>query len=310
MSPAKPERANILVGGALWLLCLGLARPHPLTFGWPLLLVLLGVLVLIPCGRLLFQQYFGLPGSVLAALLQIPAALALAISVQLEPGTIAASLAVPWLVVCGLMALHALKLWLAIGPDVAAARVALVGWLQIPIGAAWLFADRAAMQPMGFDGVIVRLTAAHFHFAGFLLPLMAGLLIARPGAGWIRFGAWGASGGVILVAAGITATKLGAPLAVESLFAAVFCLFVIVLSLGQILTACRLRNFWLLLSGLSLGLGMGFALLYALRLWLPLPWLHLPRMWAVHGSLQVFGFAACGLIGWWKEEPSRVNHRL
>jgi hypothetical protein len=43
-----------------------------------------------------------------------------------------------------------------------------------------------------------------------------------------------------------------------------------------------------------------FALLYALRLWIPLPRLHIPRMWAIHGSIQVFGFALCGLIGWWQ----------
>lgn len=298
MSTLRLEKVNIGAGAVLWLLCAWLARPNPLSLGWPLLLVLLGAFVLVPWGRLLFERHFALPGCHLICFFQTPAAMALAVSVQLEPGSVAAGLALPWLIVCGIMALHALTLWQTAGGKSLAARLALVGWLQIAVGGAWLFADRAGMQPMGFDGMIVRLTAAHFHFAGFLLPLMAGFLLRQPSALWVRLSAAGAAGGVILVALGITLTKLGGHPAMESVLAATFCLFVLGLGFGQVLAACRLGNRWLAASGLSLCMGMAFALLYALRLWLPLPWLHLPFMWAVHGSIQVFGFAACGLIGW------------
>ena len=80
-----------------------------------------------------------------------------------------------------------------------------------------------------------------------------------------------------------------------------FCVLVLGVALAQGLVAWRLGNFWLGASAFSLLVGMMLALLYALRIWLPLPWLHIPWMWAVHGSVQVFGFTVGGLVGWWRQ---------
>jgi hypothetical protein len=40
------------------------------------------------------------------------------------------------------------------------------------------------MRPLGFPDVIVLMTAVHFHYAGFALPLLAGL-VARELGGWL-----------------------------------------------------------------------------------------------------------------------------
>jgi hypothetical protein len=52
-------------------------------------------------------------------------------------------------------------------------------------------------------------------------------------------------------------------------------------------------------AGLSLLFGMGLALLYAARgQMLPLPWLDIPWMRALHGTANALGFALCGALGW------------
>lgn len=54
-----------------------------------------------------------------------------------------------------------------------------------------------------------------------------------------------------------------------------------------------------LLSGVSLFFGMALAAIYALRAFvLPLPWLDIPWMRALHGTLNAFGFGLCSMLAW------------
>jgi hypothetical protein len=78
------------------------------------------------------------------------------------------------------------------------------------IGALWLTLHQTNWRLVwNFDPLIVMLTAAHFHHAGFTLPLMAGLNAkARPGC-WTRFSCVAILLGVPLVAIGITCTHFG-----------------------------------------------------------------------------------------------------
>ena len=304
MSPVRLERANLAVGLVLWLGLLMVWQPHPMTPAWPLLLVMFGTSIVTPMARVVFRKHFEMQVTEFSkwpARLQIPSVLALAASVVTEPGMLAAALACPWLLKTLCVGYEGLKMFGGPGATLAR-RLALLGWMQLPVGGAWLFADRMALEPFGFDGQIVRLTAAHFHFAGLVLPLMAGLIAQHLRQRCIRVACVGASGGVLLVALGISLTKWGAPVEVECLLASAFCLMVLAVAMAQGLVAARLRNFWLGASALSLVAGMVLALLYAVRIWLPLPWLHIPWMWSVHGSVQVFGFTVAGLVGWWRQQ--------
>ena len=302
MSVRKIEGWNVLFGCLLWLGALLWERPHPLTFAWPLLMVLLGALVMVPAGRWLLIQHFheieNLRLSRWVALGQLPSALALLVSAQLTPCWASSLWVIPWQLVTLGMAWLAVRNW---GLASLGQRVALAGWLQIVVGGAWLLADRAALEPMGFDGQIVRLTAAHFHFAGFVLPLMAGLMVMQDATHWVRFTSVGAAGGVLLVALGITLTKLGLPVEWECGLALGFCGLVLAVAFAQMRLAVRLRNAWLLGSGVALFLGTCLAGIYASRIWLPCPWLQIPRMWALHGTLQAAGFAGVGIYGWYRQ---------
>ncbi len=83
-------------------------------------------------------------------------------------------LAIPWLLVTvGLAGRGARRLvgrglrdWAECSID--------AGALMLPIGAAWSFAWLAGLEPIGTRGIWVLLTAVHFHWAAFVLPIVVG----------------------------------------------------------------------------------------------------------------------------------------
>jgi hypothetical protein len=291
----RSELSNVLLGGALWLGVAIWMAPSPFDFGWPWLLVLLGAAVVVPLGRILTVAYFPeLRPSGWCGVTLVWAQSSLA-----SQRWLSAAAALPWLAVTGLMAWHALCAW---RKTALAGRVALWGWMQLAIGGAWCWADRSSLEPMGFDGVIVRLTAAHFHFAGFFLPLLAALLLQKSSSVSLKFAAVGSAAGVMFVALGITFSKLGAPIQVEAALALMFCGWVLWLGIHYWLRAVQLKNPFLVLSSMALLAGMLLAAGYAVRPWHHFPLLQLPFMWAVHGSLQVFGFTLFAIMGWLREK--------
>jgi cytochrome b561 len=291
----------------------GVMLPHPLTFGWPLLLTGVGAFLVVPwvlyllpkSGHAWLLPTISKPLSLWGLLV---CATCLLVSLLNSPSGLSGAFAVPWFAFTvrlgleTLLALHKTRRF-----DLASVAVA-VGCLQLSIGAAWLLADRFAWQPLGFDPVIVRLTAAHFHFAGFLLPVVAGWTVQEIPGRWLRWAVGIILVGVLLVATGITCTRMGLPVAIESVLALVFSIGVLVLAIGICRLGWQQRNGFLHLSGISLAVGMLFASAYALSFLLrfSLPILQLPFMWAIHGSIQVFGFALLGLVGWqmhWGKRP-------
>ena len=77
--------------------------------------------------------------------------------------------------------------------------------LYLPVGAVWALFDQFHFQPLGFSGIIVLLTAVHFHYAGFALPRLTGLWLARQRDRFVfQLSTWGVIAGVPLVAVGIT----------------------------------------------------------------------------------------------------------
>lgn len=80
MCNLRLERTNTIFGLVLWLaVMLGLC-PLPLSFDWPLGLILLGSLVLIPIARILLLRFFGGTDNTFgkwASWLQVPAGICL-----------------------------------------------------------------------------------------------------------------------------------------------------------------------------------------------------------------------------------------
>lgn len=158
-------------------------------------------------------------------------------------------------------------------------------------------------QPLGFDPVIVSLTAAHFHIAGFALTVIVRNMqevldprLAKPLA-------LAALLGMPLVAAGIVATKLGYASWLEQVAALGFLGYAAILAFLQFqLTFSTLfnreaRRLWQA-GTVCLLIGIALAGLYALRFQWPIAWINIPNLKLWHGTLNTLGFAWLSLMGW------------
>jgi uncharacterized protein (UPF0548 family) len=206
----------------------------------------------------------------------LPAALFGAISLSMETGNWAALLATPWLLLCFATSWSGRR---AVWP-------ALAGSLYLSVGAAWFWADRMGLNPMGFGDGIVRLTALHFHFAGFALPVLTGILLQIRDRWYVRCAAFGVVVGVPLTAIGITATQFRLGHWPETLAAATMSLSGLFTALVLLGLAFSWRSFALGLSGATLLFTMVLALMYGMRAFWPALALGLDGMRAVHGSLN------------------------
>lgn len=213
--------------------------------------------------------------------------------------------ALPWLLVRTRAAFCVLVWWVRHGVSGLADFCTRSARVFPAIGAAWLVANRAGWTPWNFDPLIVLLTAAHFHHAGFTLPLMAGLNAqARPGC-WTRFSCVAILAGVPLVAVGITCTHFGVMPFVEPFGVTILVLGALGVAVSQLLRGIEFRSglsIWtrtgFFISGASLLLAMVLALAFGLRYVVPGWALTMPQMWMIHGTLNAFGFGLFGILAW------------
>lgn len=319
MNGARAAGARAAVGAALWLAFLLLERPGPFEPGWIPALLLLAPLVLVPLGVGLAEASSpadrpagggnGPEGLLhLAATLQLPAAALLAASYLLRQGLLAAVLVLPWFGVSTLLALAGLLRLRERGlrAPLRGGDLALdAGLVYLVVGAAWAVSDRLGFRPLDFPAVIVLLTAVHFHFAGFVLPIVTGLAADRTGGRTAAVAVLGVVAGVPLVAVGITATQLGLGAWIEALAAWA------VAGAGALVAWLHLRlafrpghsplarALWTV-AALSLVGGMALAALYGSRFHLPaVRPVDIAWMQALHGTANAIGFATAGLLGWW-----------
>jgi hypothetical protein len=233
--------------------------------------------------------------------LQLPAAVALAASFLVERGPVAGYLTLPWLIFTLFLGSLGLDRLLNLKKDSSGEWGAIAATLFIPVGAGWAYLARAGEHPLGFSDVIVLLTAVHFHYAGFVLPILTGQLLKvrqdRLASGLL----FGVVASVPLVAIGITVTQLGGPREVELVAAFLLAGLGIVLGGTLFLTALQSEGIsrWLLsISGLSLLIALVWSAVYAAGQYGLIPGVTIPQMTYLHGAVNSLGFAFCGLLGW------------
>ncbi|MEZ6071599.1 MAG: YndJ family transporter [Pirellulales bacterium] len=306
------EFRRAVAGAAFWLFIFWQQRPRWESDEWIVQLLLLGPLVLVPLALWLYRHDDTARNECrmtarlwrFVELTQFPAALVLAVGfVRFVPGTIAGLLALPWfavtiaLAVVGVMTSWRRGFWPAttLCRDAALVYVVVGGW-----GATM---DRFGVYPLDFVPVIILLTAVHFHYAAFVLPLTAGLAGRRVGGKLATATAFCVVAGAPLVALGINATQLGAPPQLET-----FAAYVMVA--GGVLTAvlhvllgfdgrrpAAARVLWLT-SAAALTFSMVLAAMYASRFYADVGWLVIPKMAKLHGTANALLFALPAVIGW------------
>ena len=268
----------------------------------PLVVVPLGLRLLPVDDDMLARR---LAGTAIRA--SVPSGALLGIGFVLPAGLVAAALTIPWLTVAALTATAAVigltrdptLLRPGIRHATAAAR------LFLAVGATFALVDRLGFRPFDFPATIVLLTAVHFHFAGFVLPIAGALGYSRHPARWIEL----ALGVVIL---GIPLTALG------------FFGLPIVNWAGSMLVACggfgigiatwvvaghlatRPARLLARIAAASLLLAMPMAATYSSGVLSGTTWLDLPTMARIHGSLNALGFAVPVIVAWSLDARART----
>jgi hypothetical protein len=296
MKTADRFKYEWLAGLLVWAAQLWMLRSLPPDSYWIVILLLFSTMVLMPLSRRLWdsesRQEWRTKVELGSAVFMISTFF-----------TNSATEAIPWLLVRSAAAFEAIRNCSRKTLHDPAELTLMSARIFPAIGAAWFVAHRAQWTPWGFDPLIVLLTAAHFHHAGFTLPLMAGLNAkARPGC-WTRFSCVAILLGVPLVAVGITGTHFGVLKFVEPLGVAVLVLGALGVAVSQVWRGLErqrsiLTRVGFLISGASLFAAMVLALGFGLRYVIPDFALTMPQMWAIHGTLNAFGFGLCGILAW------------
>ncbi len=295
-----------------WLTLLPIAGPDFINSQWECLLVMFAALVLVPKGLGLMGVKYG------SWYWPIAAGLCAAYLLDTPGLGITDALAIPYLV---------LPVWLTIlkgGELFLATRIRTTDWVALfalgywATGAFWAICFLAGFRPVGFDPVIVSLTAAHFHVAGFVLAVAVWCLLVEQNNTLNRILASGVMAGMPLVALGITLSKLGYPNWIETLASVSF----VALALLVVWQHIRLsfdtqydrKARWYWLAGAICLLGGGtLAAVYGLRFEFPFEWINIPNMKIWHGTLNALGFGWLVLRGWevqWAAAPRATKFNI
>lgn len=223
-----------------------------------------------------------------------------------DAGWIAALFALPWVVVTGLLVLVARSRVEQRGPWPLAETVVDAGLAYPLVGAVALVLSHLGIT-FWFDPVIVLLTAVHFHYAGFVLPVATGV-VGRVASGRV----YRALAGVVLVGPAVIAVGISFSPVVEVLAVGGFTVAVAALG-GYVLLRVapsrgRVQGVLLAASALALPVSMLLALGYGVGQFTGREFgLGVGTMVALHGSLNAFGFALPAMVGWRLDVPRTLD---
>lgn len=278
-------------------------------------------LVIVPLALLLVRTkdrngYDSYPYRI-STLIQPFCAAGVVISYFFSPGMIAAIWTSGWFALTLLIALFGLIRFLS-RPSFYVEEVCIdAGLIYIAIGGFWIFGSRLGIHPLGFDEIIILLTAIHFHYAGFAAPLLLGLIgrvLAMPvSMKWkvYRLSVGGIITGIPLLAMGITFSPLLEIMASFLLIISFLTISFCILFDGVPRSSHSLfSQIFLMIAGGSLVLSMILAGIYAYETFTQQFIIGIPRMARTHGIINAFGFIFCGLLGFSIIRPPSCSPRL
>ena len=272
-------------------------------------LFLLAPLVHVPFGFRVIQNLrgeFASFGRIAVRLLPV-GAVAAVVSFWPHAGVAAGLLASGWLLICMLAVIEAFVFVFQGGYRSSEGTCIAAGQLYLGVGGVWLVLSRLGVAPMHFAEPIILLTAVHFHFTGFALPVITAATARALSTRALR----GSRSAFLFpyVVAGIVVGPaiLAGGFVFESslwkLFAALFLAFVCVLLAILLLSVVSeikppAAQILLSVSAASLIVGMVLAGAYVIGDFMERYSLLIPWMARLHGTTNAIGFAFCGLLGW------------
>ncbi|WP_306054930.1 YndJ family transporter [Natronococcus wangiae] len=298
-------------GAVVWLALVGVVRGGAVGLSTVELYVALATLVLVPLGLGLLEPARDATGGstpyAAAVVGQLPAALAAVAGLAAPQGSPAAvALVAPWLGVTGSTALLGFRRAASRRGGPLPELAIDAACLYVPVAAAFLCLH-ATGTSLRFAPIIVLLTGVHFHYAGFVLPLVVGLAgrIMAPEGGRFETTIAGlvatASTVVIVVGIGLIAVGITFSPLIEVLAVAVFTAgvagFAALLLREAVPAVSRLPGALLAVAALSVFWTMALALAFAYSSLSGTQVLvTIPEMVRWHGSVNALGFALPALL--------------
>lgn len=285
---------TIITGMLIWLWLVINMQANPHHHEWSRQVVLLAALVLVPMAfRILkYPEKSALPvalgGYTLFAAMYMPV------------GTYAGLLACGWLLVCAWPVKNGID-GLLKNERTPGQWAISAGQIFLIVGGLSAVADRFGLQPLGFDAVIVLLTAVHFHFAGFIFPLLAGWLYQLHPNKISRYAAIMAVVSIPLTFIGIAFSKITDNYIPEAIAAASVATAGWACGWGYLQLTQKTGTPWpvkilWIITGLSLFFSMTLALGYAMRPLYTFDWINIPNMRAWHGTVNALGVGGAGVL--------------
>ena len=290
------------VGSLIWLTLVGAVLLMNFRLSIFDLLFLLAPWVIVPLVLSLVPTALDnglsrISASVIRYLLFPGAALA-TVSFFLPEGRVASTLSCLWLIACAALALNGLdrlvRTRLKSFPEFCFG----IGEGYALVGALWLPASRMGLQPVGFHEPIVLLTAIHFHYAGLMAAVLAGLAASTaPASRLLRIGlSCAVLGPGLLGLAFLTGPKL--KLAAVGLMVIGECGIAAGTFRIGLANAAGIGGRLLLVGSACVLFGMALAAIWAVGEYPLHAFVNLEQMARYHGILNSIGFGLCTLVGW------------
>ncbi|WP_340372153.1 YndJ family protein [Peribacillus sp. FSL E2-0218] len=169
-----------------------------------------------------------------------------------------------------------------------------IGMMYLFVGGLWFFAYMTGMDT-GFSPLITWLTAIHFHYSAFLLPISLGFFGRLHDSTWYRVIVPIILAGPILVAIGISLSPL---LEIISVLLYIFAIYTLIVLAYETRFLSHLQAILIRLSFSALGITILFSLLYAtynsFGIWL----VSIDFMLKFHGLFNCLIFGMLGVLGW------------
>ncbi|MCP3029312.1 YndJ family protein [Halobacillus sp. A5] len=232
------------------------------------------------------------------------------LSVALPPGTEAGGWALIWLFFTILIAVGGLMRLLGRGIRPVEETVIDIGLIYIAVGGGWLvLSSGGAGRFLPYSDTIVQLTAIHFHYAAFVVPIVTGLFgrwlvsYKKQDAGLAyRVLASGIASGPVLVAAGL---NQGPPL--EAFLVAIYVIFLLWMAVWWVWCSAEFpmgAKIAIRLSSMLLIISMSLSVVYSFGLTVDTYWLGIGEMVRWHGVLNAFGFSLFSVMAWRSLKPA------
>ncbi|MES9664335.1 hypothetical protein COK06_06320 [Bacillus cereus] len=176
-------------------------------------------------------------------------------------------------------------------------------FIYLFLGGFWLFASVAKLSIMNFSSDIVLLTAAHFHYSAFLLPLSAGLLGRKRERGSKLYDAI-----IFIIVISPMTVAIGITYSRTFEFFAVFIYLCAIYGYGIYVWKTKFNaisaKVLLVLSSSTLMVTIMFSLIYSYGNFKQVMTITIAQMVWIHGVVNGIGVALPAFVGWMIEKST------